>query len=262
MFKYNEMYIRNKKKNFGIESYWVNKNEWEKIMYNLDERDKYMNKIVYLDINNTLEENEIIYKNNNSVRRHIYYPKLDFEIIRKGYSSRDLLKDMKPDKLIFSDYKFGECEWNKVNIFDLKNFIILENSYELELKNITFSRAKNFMNYLNSDKIIKLNLIDCVYYDCYGEENNPMYNRNIKKLNKYNGEDMYCLEGILNNLVLPFVCNLKEINISNFINVCNHSACHNEYTPSRKVNYEKINLNNIKYNIDRLYICKNSEYYI
>jgi len=156
---------------------------------------QYWEKIKYLDLTLTLEENEIIYKENNSLIKDRYEGSLNFDVIIKAYTYKELL-EISPF-LIFEQITTYRNTGNMlINYLDNKNFLIMKNDFELKLNGVKFTPNNNFNNYICNNKIITLHLISC-YFECeFG--------------NKYD------FEYIVKNLIILGMTNLKFLKIKNF----------------------------------------------
>ena len=168
---------------------------------------KYWKKISYLDL--TLEENEIIYKENNSLIKDRYEGSLNFDVIIKAYTYKKLL-EISPF-LIFEKISCPRRSnhFIKLDFFGINNFLIMKNYFDLQLNNCALSTKNNFNSYINNNKIINLCLNNCIFtLDNYQDKKNILFfKENIyKKL--YDSDD----EDIINNITIE-----KEIPNLTFI---------------------------------------------
>jgi len=130
---------------------------------------QYWKKIRYLDLSLSYEENKNIYEENDSLTKDRYEGILNFNIIKNAYLYSNILK--KSNYLIFRGLSLDRFS---SSFFKSKNLLLMENNFELYLENINLNNRslsyldfekdkKTFINWINSNKIKKLHLINCYF---------------------------------------------------------------------------------------------------
>ena len=204
---------------------------------------QYWKNIYYLDLSLSLEENENIYKLNDLLQRDIYEGYLNFKIIKKAYNYRDLLK--LSNYLKFAKYKGRYI----INFFDIGNFLNINNNVELVICDTSINQ-KSFKNYIYSDHIKKLCLVNCTISSDVAFikiENVSIYweNGDISKNSSVYSQDMAV---IFNTCIFPFLKNLEYIEIKNLkIKGKRHA------TITAKIKFPIFDLINIKCDFDEYY---------
>ena len=193
----------------------------------------YWKNIHYLDLLLTYEQNENIYKQNNSLKSDRYEGELNFDIIKNTCIYKNLLQVSK--FLIFNKNFFPE------------DILIMEKNFDLYLNNICLNsslfyyrstihnnyqstKSINLTNYINKDKIIKLYLDECYFY-C---------------------EKIIDLQQLLEYYITSNLPNLEYIEIKKLIiKKITHDYMCNTYIHWKPI--PSLNFKNIKLNIDEYY---------
>ena len=172
---------------------------------------QYWKKIRYLDLLLSYDVNKNIYEENDYLTKDKYKGILNFNIIKDAYMYSNILK--KSNHLIFKGLSYSR-------LFESKNLLLMDNNFELYLENINlnnrfFNRynvdekdSDTFNNWINSNKIKKLHLINCFFNlnDTY------LYHDNIN------------LQHLIEYYITSNLPNLEYLEIKNLkINVINYN---------------------------------------
>ena len=135
----------------------------------------------------TYDVNKNIYEENDSLTKDKYEGKLNFNIIKDAYIYSNILK--KSNHLFFKGLSFGRYS---SSFFESKNLLLMDNNFELYLENVDLNNRfsyrpvlhdatdrETFNNWINSNKIKKLHLINCFF------NLRPEDNRNLQHLIEY-----------------------------------------------------------------------------
>lgn len=167
---------------------------------------QYWKKIKYLNFSLSYDENKKIYEENDSLKKDRYEGILNFNIISNAYLYSNLLKIS--NYLIFKDLLIkGKTNEHWSNFFDSNKLLLIDNYFELYLENVNINNryyerydytkkdGNTFTDWINSDKIEKLYLIDCYFHLEKNENDN--------------------LQHLIENYIILKIPNLKHLEIKN-----------------------------------------------
>lgn len=203
---------------------------------------RYWEKIRYLDLSLSYDENLNIYKENDSLNKDRYEGILNFNIIKDAYIYSNILK--KSNYLIFKDLSSKRRPNHTTELksfFESRNLLLMDNNFELFLEKVNLNNRYNtkyvnkgdgqtFIGWINSNKIKKLYLINCFF--------------NLE--DTYYSKDNINLQHLIEYYITSNLPNLEYLEIENLkINVKN-------YHKNKTVNIENsIFLKNIITKIDK-----------
>ena len=180
---------------------------------------QYWKKIRYLDLLLSYDVNKNIYEENDYLTKD---KEINFNIIKDAYMYSNILK--KSNHLIFKGLSYSRFKGLSYSrFFESKNLLLMDNNFELYLENINLNNrlfgsyycfnhdekdGATFNNWINSNKIKKLHIINC------------FFNLN----DTYNNNDNINLQHLIEYYITSNLPNLKYLEIKNLkINVINYN---------------------------------------